>query len=82
MRDHLRADPGSVLVIINEDYISPKDFRRAMQASGDDATIVVGRPVAEPVRQGTATTTGGVPSTVVPPPTPPMPTPETASSVA
>ena len=34
MRDQLLADPGSVLVIINEDYIAPKDFRRAVRVSG------------------------------------------------
>jgi hypothetical protein len=44
MRDHLRADPGSVLVIINEDYIAPKDFRRAMQASGLRHFVYKGAP--------------------------------------
>jgi hypothetical protein len=34
MRDHLRADPGSVLVVINEDSIAPEDFRRAVARSG------------------------------------------------
>jgi hypothetical protein len=34
MRDHLRTDPGSVLVVINEDSIAPEDFRRAVARSG------------------------------------------------
>jgi hypothetical protein len=34
MRDHLRAHPGSVLVVINEDSIAPEDFRRAVARSG------------------------------------------------
>ena len=53
--------------------------RRALQASADDATIVVGLPVTRPVGQATATTTGSVPSTVVPPPTPPLPSPPTSA---
>jgi hypothetical protein len=44
MGDHLRADPGSVLVIINEDSIAPKDFRRAVQASGLKRFVYKGAP--------------------------------------
>jgi hypothetical protein len=34
MRDHLRAHPDSVLAVINEDSIAPRDFRRAVRRSG------------------------------------------------
>jgi hypothetical protein len=44
MRDQLVADPGSVLVIINEDYIAPKDFRKAVQASGLRKYVYKGAP--------------------------------------
>jgi len=44
MRDQLVADPGSVLVIINEDYIAPKDFRSAVKASGLRRFVYKSRP--------------------------------------
>jgi hypothetical protein len=34
MRDFLRADPGNVLLVVNEDHISPADFARAVRRSG------------------------------------------------
>ena len=34
MRDHLRAEPDSVLAVVNEDSIAPRDFRRAVRRSG------------------------------------------------
>lgn len=51
--------------------------RRAMQASGDDATIVVGLPVTRPMGQAPPPP-DAVRATVVPPPTPPPATPAQA----
>jgi hypothetical protein len=44
MRDHLRAEPDSVLAVVNEDSIAPRDFRRAVRRSGLRRHVYRGRP--------------------------------------
>jgi hypothetical protein len=44
MRDHLRAEPDSVLAVINEDSIAPVDFRSAVRRSGLRRHVYRGRP--------------------------------------
>ena len=44
MRDHLRAQPDSVLAVVNEDSIAPRDFRRAVRLSGLRRHVYRGRP--------------------------------------
>jgi hypothetical protein len=44
MRDHLRANPSNVLVVINEDYVRPKDFAKEVRRSGLRRYVYRGRP--------------------------------------
>jgi hypothetical protein len=43
VRDHLRAEPDSVLAVVNEDSIAPRDFRRAVRRSGLRRYVYRGR---------------------------------------
>jgi hypothetical protein len=44
MRSFLREEPDNVLLIINEDYVSPADFARAMKRSGMKRHVYRGAP--------------------------------------
>jgi len=44
MRDHLRAHPRNVMVVVNEDHVAPRDFARAVRTSGLIRHVYRGRP--------------------------------------
>jgi hypothetical protein len=44
MRNFLRADPRNVLLVVNEDYVSPADFARAVRRSGLRRHVYRGAP--------------------------------------
>jgi hypothetical protein len=44
IRRHLEAHPRNVLVIVNEDYVGPRDFAREVRRSGLLAHVYRGRP--------------------------------------
>ncbi len=44
MRSFLRADPGNVLLVVNEDHVAPADFARAVRRSGLRRHVYRGPP--------------------------------------